>query len=194
MDVDGILFGVEMKCNKCGFDKDKSEFRKYRHDCIECEKKTHREWSSKNADKIKEYNAKKYYANQEASVERVKEWAKKNPEKVKEKNKKNYYKNIEKNLATVRRWFQNNKDKKQEYHRTHRAKLKEVGGVFTAEDWKDVLQEQGNKCLCCGETEDLTHDHVVPITKGGSNTKENAQVLCRRCNCKKGTKTIDYRR
>ena len=82
-----------MKCNRCGADKNKKEFRKYRHDCIECEKEMHREWGAKNADKIKEYNSKKYYANQDASVARVKEWAKNNPEKVKEKNKKYYYEN-----------------------------------------------------------------------------------------------------
>lgn len=193
MDIDGILFGVDMKCNECGLDKDKGEFRKYRHDCIECEKKMHREWGAKNSDKIKGYNSEKYYKDVNQSRERVKEYAKKNPEKIKEANKKYYHANKESQISKVRKWFQDNRDKKQEYHRTHRARLQEVGGVFTASDWKSVLKEQGNKCLCCGTTNDLTHDHIVPVKNGGANTKENAQVLCRSCNSTKGTKTIDYR-
>jgi len=35
----------------------------------------------------------------------------------------------------------------------------------------------------------LSIDHVVPWSKGGTNAPGNLQVLCTRCNTKKGVKT-----
>lgn len=40
----------------------------------------------------------------------------------------------------------------------------------------------------------VSHDHVVPLTKGGAHTYENAQLLCRRCNSSKNNyHSTDYR-
>jgi len=43
----------------------------------------------------------------------------------------------------------------------------------------------GSECVYCGATEDLTVDHIKPIFKGGTNSIDNLQILCRRCNCRK---------
>ncbi len=32
----------------------------------------------------------------------------------------------------------------------------------------------------------MTMDHLVPISRGGTNDPRNLQVLCRRCNGSKG--------
>lgn len=41
-------------------------------------------------------------------------------------------------------------------------------------------------CSECGATEDLTGDHIIPVSLGGLNTAANCQVLCRRHNSAKG--------
>lgn len=48
-----------------------------------------------------------------------------------------------------------------------------------------VLSRDGVKCQHCGTDQDLTIDHIVPVSKGGGNELENLQVLCKSCNSKK---------
>jgi len=31
----------------------------------------------------------------------------------------------------------------------------------------------------------LHFDHIIPVAKGGGNTKKNIQILCQTCNLKK---------
>ena len=43
-------------------------------------------------------------------------------------------------------------------------------------------------CAGCGSPLDLEIDHVIPVSKGGPDTRENKQVLCHHCNnAKNGT-------
>lgn len=41
-------------------------------------------------------------------------------------------------------------------------------------------------CVDCGTREDLTIDHVVPLSAGGTNDLANLAVRCRACNSRKG--------
>lgn len=52
-----------------------------------------------------------------------------------------------------------------------------------------VLTRDGGCCLRCGTAEDLTLDHIVPWSLGGSDDISNLQTLCRRCNASKGART-----
>ena len=49
-----------------------------------------------------------------------------------------------------------------------------------------VYERDGHACLHCGATEDLALDHIIPWSKGGPDTYENFQTLCRICNSRKG--------
>ncbi|ASV73292.1 hypothetical protein THTE_0690 [Thermogutta terrifontis] len=48
-----------------------------------------------------------------------------------------------------------------------------------------VWQRYGGRCAECGATDYLEFDHIIPVAKGGSNSDNNVQLLCRRCNLKK---------
>jgi 5-methylcytosine-specific restriction endonuclease McrA len=41
-------------------------------------------------------------------------------------------------------------------------------------------------CQYCGSPEDLTFDHVIPRSKGGTTTWENVVAACSPCNLRKG--------
>ncbi len=45
-----------------------------------------------------------------------------------------------------------------------------------------VWRRDDGKCARCGSRENLEYDHIVPISKGGSNTTRNIELLCEKCN------------
>lgn len=49
-----------------------------------------------------------------------------------------------------------------------------------------IFKRDGHKCLICGSCDELTIDHIIPISKGGSNRDNNLMTLCKVCNQKKG--------
>ena len=72
----------------------------------------------------------------------------------------------------------------------HRALKKEAIGSFTLAEWELLKKQYGNRCPLCREEEPaitLTIDHIIPLSKGGSNYIENIQPLCKPCNSKKHT-------
>lgn len=49
-----------------------------------------------------------------------------------------------------------------------------------------ILERDGHRCRWCGSGEDLTIDHIVPRSQGGTDANTNLQVLCSDCNGFKG--------
>ena len=55
---------------------------------------------------------------------------------------------------------------------------------------REVWERDRGQCVHCGSREDIHFDHDIPFSKGGSNEVENIQLLCAKCNLKKGSKII----
>ena len=47
---------------------------------------------------------------------------------------------------------------------------------------REVWRRDGGCCVKCGSRKNLEYDHIVPISKGGSNTARNIELLCEACN------------
>lgn len=53
--------------------------------------------------------------------------------------------------------------------------------------WRESIKEKWNhECCYCGSKENLTLDHVLPQSKGGSDTTKNLVCSCHKCNHSKG--------
>ena len=68
-------------------------------------------------------------------------------------------------------------------------------GSHTQGEWEHIKALYNWTCPACWKKEPeikLTEDHIVPLTKKGSNNIENIQPLCRSCNSRKHDKIIRY--
>jgi len=82
------------------------------------------------------------------------------------------------------------------YARRYKLRKKQTSGGHTFGEWETLKAQYDWTCPACGIKEPeikLTEDHIVPISKNGSDNIENIQPLCARCNSKKHTQTINYK-
>lgn len=81
--------------------------------------------------------------------------------------------------------------------RRRKAQKKTNGGTHSLLEWESLKKDSNYSCLCCKRKEPeikLTADHIIPISKGGSDHITNIQPLCSICNVKKGNRhQTDYR-
>ncbi|KKN65126.1 hypothetical protein LCGC14_0485140 [marine sediment metagenome] len=54
-----------------------------------------------------------------------------------------------------------------------------------------IFKRDAYTCQLCGWMQDLTIDHKLPISKGGSNDLSNLWTLCRSCNSRKKDRVLE---
>jgi len=73
------------------------------------------------------------------------------------------------------------------YCQRHRTSESERG---YGREWRRVRAEvRGDACERCGSRSDLTLDHRVPQSLGGSNARANLRTLCRACHSAVGVRS-----
>ena len=161
------LRNLERRCAKCG--SNGPFYGKTHAYCIVCDRERSKQYwhlggkAIKDKGRAREAEARYRARNRERESKRGCAWAKSNPEKARQRDLRN------------------------------RARRRGAHGEFSVRQFAALTEILGGKCLCCGSRSGLHADHVKPISRGGSNSIENIQPLCKRCNSSKSTKTIDFR-
>ncbi len=86
-----------------------------------------------------------------------------------------------------------NKDWRAWLNREKKLRRKNAIGFHSFWEWETLKAQYNWTCPCCGKSEPtikLTVDHIIPLSKGGSNNIENIQPLCGSCNSRKNNKQI----
>lgn len=68
-------------------------------------------------------------------------------------------------------------------------------GFTSREAWELMKRMYDYTCPACGRREpdiELTRDHIVAVSEGGTSFVENLQPLCKHCNQEKGRQSIYY--
>jgi len=101
------------------------------------------------------------------------------------------------NLKYVRKYKKTEKGRIQDRLTQGRRRARNLSctGVHSNSEWISLLAEYDGKCARCGSSDNVTKDHVVPLSLGGGNGIDNIQPLCRACNSSKGNRSSeDYRK
>ncbi len=94
-----------------------------------------------------------------------------------------------KEYARRLQWIKENPEKSHEQSRRRRARLANV--AIEPVDEKGIYSFYNDTCIYCGNKENLTLDHVIPLNGGGIHSESNLVVACRKCNGGKCDKPIE---
>lgn len=66
-----------------------------------------------------------------------------------------------------------------------------LGPTHTEAEWKALVERYGGVCAYCRCRPVECRDHVVPVSRGGSDSIGNILPSCQLCNTQKGTLSLD---
>ena len=103
---------------------------------------------------------------------------------------------VSKDKEYKKKYRKENKDKYMFLRARYRVKKHQNGGTHTFGEWQTLKTQYNFTCPSCKKSEPqikLTEDHIIPISRGGSDNIENIQPLCRICNSTKHTRIIKFK-
>jgi len=162
-----------------------------------------------NPEKVRKWGLISYYRNKDKPkyIRQRKEYHKKNREILNKKSRERYEKNKKRYLKTKRYYNKTHplviKNAKMKYRNTKNGRMKniiycqkyrsnseDIRFSLTPEEYFG-LYERDKVCVYCGSDENLSLDHIVPVSKGGETIYDNLVVACQSCNSSKHNKNVE---
>lgn len=188
----------------------KAAQQRYRHRHREEIKRRHRQRYERDPDHYKAIALRHYHKHRDSILEALRNasperrarravlalrWRRANIEKVRQKDRASYHCHADARRAVRRAWAKANRAKARAQFHRYKAQRLRAPGRHTGQQFEEMCRYYGGKCLHCGRADiPLTADHIIPLSRGGTNDIGNIQPLCLPCNSSKGNRVIaDYR-
>jgi len=168
-------------CGRCGGP------RELRKSCRPCKIADARKAYREHPERWKAYHAKRMAEHLDERRATTKAWKVNNPERYREYNRTYNAKYKLENPEYFSAWQKANPELCRARTRRHRLAKFNAIGSHTTEEWTAIVARQDGKCNHCGKIpgRPLERDHIVPVSRGGSDMAINIQGLCRTCNAAK---------
>ena len=189
----------KIKVCKCGFKGEESKFRKNRNICKKCVAEYGKKYREEHKEEFRVYKRKFKKTKKGKLAE--KRYVNSHKEQINKRNRELYKENPisdKKRKASIHKYRQTDKYKiiHKQSDSNRYALRKGANGKFTLKEFYSLLKSKfDNKCNICScefnKDNIATIDHIIPLTKNGSNNIENIQPLCKSCNSRKFNKLLD---
>jgi hypothetical protein len=178
-----VMVMLPKTCQKCGETKPETAFRfdrtksnPHRRDttCNTCNNAIQKAWREANKPAYNRRIRERRKERGETYKEIRRQWSQKNRERNNAREREKYAANPEPNLARNARWRA----------RKRGATINDL----SAAQWKEIKAAYDHRCVYCGrKMKRLTQDHLLPLSRGGTNTVANVVPACLSCNSRKYT-------
>lgn len=197
-------------CIDCKRDADREYYKKHKADLAEYQRRYYvvnsdrvkkvvaARRSTLDKDKVREYHSEYRAANRERLLELNRKYCEINAVKQRERASEWVKQNPERAALQRKRYREEHPDIFRTSNRNRRTRKRQ--GKFTAADISRIFASQCGFCAepsCRADLNVVTYhiDHVVPLCLDGTNWPDNLQLLCPRCNLRKGRKhPVDWAR
>jgi 5-methylcytosine-specific restriction endonuclease McrA len=197
-----ILGKATVICIDCGIII--KETTTYRKRCVECKRKV----TNSRTKKFKKDHVEETRKANNEYWKRIRAECPERAEDLNNRFKKWYNENREYCLDQARKYRQEHpecKDKNLKYQKEHpelkrmsenhrRALKHNAEGRHTKVEFYSLCESKEWKCSYCGKSltkRTVSEDHIIPLSKGGSDNIDNIAPCCRFCNIRKHARSLE---
>ena len=182
--------GLYQQCRPCHRASKNKDYRKH----IEARRAAAREWHHANRDEIRRRDGERYSANPEKARRQSREYHARHRDLFNERQRAARAQNPQAHRSEVSQWRRTHPElaKQASHRRLLRQKQAAAKGVKYPQRERSrlYLVQHGTWYYCQKHVElsDCEIDHVIPISRGGTNEPDNLVLACSLCNARKHDK------
>ena len=176
-------YTIMKKCNRCkktypilGYYKNPHGMKDgHLNQCKVCVNKAIKKHKIENICAYRKMRKLIYHRDRKKNIELAVKWARENRER---------------RVVIKNRWRAKNKELTNHLSRNYNYRMKGAQGSHTLEEYRLKLKKYKGLCAYCGFRKATSKDHIIPLSRNGSNYIGNIAPSCVSCNSSKRDKLL----
>lgn len=194
-------YGLQPVCKACAIERRRKHYAEHRDEVNERARKDRAEHPEKQREYQRKYaaehrdeereRARKWYAeHRDKAIERARKYNAEHRDERNERARKWYAEHPDKVLESQRKWNAEHPEIVKARQKVRNMRRRDKSGAPRSKAIVDLYKRSKGKCYYCGVDVGQNYhiDHVIPLTRGGTNDLSNLVIACPSCNLRKHDK------